>query len=439
MKNGIGSSRANHLSERIEVRDHAGLVVHRHERHNTNGSLLKHVHEFAAVDIALAIDPDDPPTERSDGIEHGVVLDGAADRNSLAASEPEDRKVVRFRSTAREDDVARSRANEFGEFLSSIVDGPSGITSESVRARWIGVSIGEEGQHRLDRLGTHWSRRSMIEVRRHASRVPVRQLPDRGQTHQVTSPSSNDPGLYGRSFAEIYDEWYGDAFDTAGAVEALLRLSPRGSILELGVGTGRLALPIAATGRRVVGIDASEEMLDQLRLREGAGSIVTVCGDMASVADELGREGISDTFRLAFCAFNTLLNLNDVDSLTRCLAQTRSLLEPNGRLVIEAFVPVDHASIPAHSLSPARVRSDAAVFIETRFNPVTSILDGQHIEVRSTSVSRRPWSVLLFGPENIDDAAERAGLVLVDRWSDWSGADFNEASTTHISMYAPTM
>jgi SAM-dependent methyltransferase len=243
--------------------------------------------------------------------------------------------------------------------------------------------------------------------------------------------------MYGRSFAEIYDEWYADAFDTPAAVAALRELAGSGPALELGVGTGRLARPIAASGLRVVGIDASQEMLDQLRRHEGGESIVAVCGDMAAVAQELSRAEIKDSFSLAFCAFNTLLNLSDDDSIRQCLTQTHELLDADGYLVIEAFVPIDSDSVPLRSLTPAQVRSDAAVFIETRFDPETLVLDGQHVEVRAGSISKRPWSVILFGPDRIDAAAGLAGFSLVDRWSDWSGAEFTDSSTTHISIYAP--
>jgi len=266
----------------------------------------------------------------------------------------------------------------------------------------------------------------------------VRPISSNGQTQTVSSPLSRDPGLYGRSFAEIYDEWYRDAFDTPAAVTALHQLAGSGPVLELGVGTGRLAIPLAATGLRVVGIDASQEMLDQLHRHADGDSIVSVCGDMACVAQELSRAEISDSFTLAFCAFNTLLNLSDEDSVLQCFAQTRSILASDGRLVIEAFVPVESDSVPLRSLTPAQVRSEAAVFIETRFSPTTLILEGQHVEVRAGTVSKRPWTVILFGPDRIDDAAQQAGFTLVDRWSDWNGADFTDASTSHISIYAPT-
>lgn len=266
----------------------------------------------------------------------------------------------------------------------------------------------------------------------------MRDISDHGQTRKVTSPLSHDPGMYGRSFAEIYDEWYADAFDTPAAVVALRQLAGFGPALELGVGTGRLARPMAASGLRVVGIDASQEMLDQLQRHDGGESVVSICGDMASVAQELSRAEISDSFKLVFCAFNTLLNLNDGDAIRQCLTQAHDLLDADGALVVEAFVPIDFDSVPLRSLTPAHVHSDAAVFIETRFDPTTLVLDGQHVEVRAGSISKRPWSVILYGPDHIDEAAKLAGFTLIDRWSDWSGAEFTDASTTHISIYAPT-
>ncbi len=254
----------------------------------------------------------------------------------------------------------------------------------------------------------------------------------------MTTDPGSDPSTYGRSFADVYDDWYASSFDTDGAVAALRRLAGNGPVLELGVGTGRLALPLAAFGLHVVGLDASEEMLTHLRAADPNETVLPLCGDMAKVSATLEAATISEEFSLVFCAFNTLLNLPDIDAIVDCLRESREHLRADGLVVIEAVVPIDHSEIPLRSLTPARVDSDAAVFIETTFDASTSRLHGRHIEVRANSVVTRPWSVLLCGPDLLDSAAQSAGLVLVERWNDWSGAAFREESTAHISIYAPT-
>lgn len=259
-----------------------------------------------------------------------------------------------------------------------------------------------------------------------------------GQTSSVTSSHASDPSTYGRSFADVYDHWYANSFDTDGAVDSLRGLAATGPVLELGVGTGRLALPLAKTGLRVVGLDASPEMLSKLQVADSNSSVIPVLGDMADIENSLSDAEIADSFSLIICAFNTLLNLGGFDALTQCLRGSRERLLPHGRVVIEAFVPIDQSAIPAISLTPARVASDAAVFIETTFNAMTSQLHGRHIEVHPGSVVVRPWSVLICGTNELDSAAKTAGLVLTERFSDWIGSPFTDESAAHVSIYAPT-
>jgi hypothetical protein len=146
----------------------------------------------------------------------------------------------------------------------------------------------------------------------------------------------------------------------------------------------------------------------------------------------------NDYFTLVFCAFNTLLNLDSFDALGRCFRGCQQVLLPSGHLVVEAFVPIDESTIPPQSLSPARVETDAAVFIETSYDRERSRLVGRHIEVQAGAITVRPWSVLICGPEQLDHAAHAAGFVLVERRSDWNGTPFTDESATHVSIYAPT-
>ena len=179
-------------------------------------------------------------------------------------------------------------------------------------------------------------------------------------------------------------------------------------------------------------------MLEHLRIADADGLVHTTLGDMADVDHALSKCGIDDRFTVVFSAFNTLLNLPDFDSVVSCLCASRDRLQPDGRIVIEAFVPTDLDLIPRNSLSPARVESDAAVFIETAFDPISQRLRGRHIEVRPGQVTARPWMVLILGPSDLDRAAHEAGLELIDRQCDWSGRPFTDASTAHVTIYRPT-
>lgn len=249
----------------------------------------------------------------------------------------------------------------------------------------------------------------------------------------LVHPDDRDPARYGRSFADVYDEWYAATFDTEAALASLRQLADGGSVLELGAGTGRLAIPLAGAGLDVVALDSSSEMLDHLRARDPARRVGTLLADMAELdrSTDLGDR----RFDVVVCACSSILNLPDVDSIGRCIAGAARRLTPDGVLVIEAIVPADAASVPRRSLTPARVCSDAAVFVETEFDPSTARLHGRHVEVGNGSVTTRPWAVVLCDPARFDSFASDAGLVLAERWSDWTCTPFDDESSTHVSVW----
>ena len=146
-----------------------------------------------------------------------------------------------------------------------------------------------------------------------------------------------DAGTYGDRFADVYDDWYGDVTDAAACCAHLAALVERvggGPALELGVGSGRLALPLAALGVEVHGIDASTAMVDRLRAKPGGSAIAVTIGDMRAL--ELLDP---PPFALVFVAFNTFFNLGDEESQAHCLDRVATLLGPRGRFVLEGFVP----------------------------------------------------------------------------------------------------
>jgi SAM-dependent methyltransferase len=256
----------------------------------------------------------------------------------------------------------------------------------------------------------------------------------------------HDPSRYGEAFADVYDDWYADTFDTEGAVAALRALAGPGPVLELGVGTGRLALPLAEAGLTVVGLDASTAMFERLAAKPGAGGVHTVLADMAEVGPAVtaaggGAEGddaipVAD-YRLVFCAYNTFLNLDTEAAQRRCLVGCAGLLAPDGAVVIEAYVPAPPEGVPRTSLDVARVTTDAVVLTATEHDPVAQVVTGQHVELRDGTVRLRPWRVRYLTPGQLDALAAEAGLVLSERWQDWRGTPFDDDSDTHVSVYRP--
>jgi SAM-dependent methyltransferase len=267
----------------------------------------------------------------------------------------------------------------------------------------------------------------MIEVGTH----PTEDTGGEGQTVEVT----DDAALYGDSFADVYDEWYRDMFDTTGAVHALVRFAQCGTVCELGVGTGRLAIPLAETGLEVVGIDASEAMLEALAAKNPPTSLRTVLGDMSEIADLIAAKGLPGEFSLVFCAFNTFLNLTTADAQQRCVTEVASMLGPGGRFVVENIVPAEPADMRDEIGAISTVHSDVPVLTSSTVDTDAQVITGEHLEQQPGGVRRRPWKVRYVTIDQLDRFAHSAGLRLEQRWSDWQRSPFDEHSEVSISIY----
>lgn len=249
---------------------------------------------------------------------------------------------------------------------------------------------------------------------------------------------------YGDGFAEVYDRWYPDVTDTTACVERLAELAgPGAQVLELGIGTGRIALPLAARGLAVTGVDASTEMLALLAAKPGAEAIEVVVGDMAQLDDLLPRpEGGATTgstggagFALAFAAYNTLFNLPSSDAQRACIRSVAERLEPGGRLVIEGFVPADDPSARRDDVSVSRMEADELVLSATLHDRDAQTITGQHVQITAAGIRLRPWLVRYLLPAQLDAIAVDSGLELEQRWSDWQRAPFDDTSVVHVSVY----
>lgn len=243
-----------------------------------------------------------------------------------------------------------------------------------------------------------------------------------------------DASSYGRGFADVYDDWYADVSDIDATVEAVARLAAgTGSrrVLELGVGTGRLALPLATRGLAVVGVDASPEMLDRLREKDATGGVHAVLGDMAKV----GELDIGGPVGVAFAAFNTFFNLTTRAEQVACLRGCARHLVPGGRVAIEAFVPPEPGTAPNSVVSPRTIAADHVVLTVARRDEAAQTIAGQHIEISEAGIKLRPWMVRYAAPRELDEMAAEAGLTLVRRDADWRGTPFDDTSTAHVSLY----
>ena len=237
---------------------------------------------------------------------------------------------------------------------------------------------------------------------------------------------------YGDAFADVYDRWYGDITDAEGTADLVADLAGvAGStrVLELATGTGRLALPIAARGLEVLGVDASAAMLARLKERDPAGAIHTVLGDMV--------EDLPDgPFGVALIAYNSLFNLDSAQRQRACFAAVAARLAPAGRFIVEAFVPDDRAgpAVSVRSMTATEVVlsiSEHDVGEQRAHGQFVQFVDGERVRLR-------PWSIRYAGPAELDEMAAAAGLELVDRWADVLRHPYGEECPQHVSVYGLT-
>lgn len=234
---------------------------------------------------------------------------------------------------------------------------------------------------------------------------------------------------YGDAFADVYDEWYAGVSDIDATVAALQRLAAGQPILELGIGTGRIAVPLAAAGANVSGIDASNAMLDRLRAKQPV--VPAVLGDMV-------EDLPAGPFGLVFAAYNTLFNLTTHARQQACFDAVAARLLSSGCFVIEAFVP-DPQRPAGGTVGVRSVAVDRVVLSVDVHRPQDQTVDAQLVELtESGGVRLRPAMIRYSHPAELDEMAKACGMVLSGRWEDFSGTPFDADSPRHVSVYRPS-
>ena len=231
---------------------------------------------------------------------------------------------------------------------------------------------------------------------------------------------------YGDRIAEVYDDFY-KAVDPA-MIDTLENLAGSGPVLELGIGTGRVALPLARRGVRVHGVDASEEMVRRLRDKPGGAEIPITMGDFADFH-------LAERFSLVYVPFNTLFGLLTQEDQVRCFRSAAAHLAEGGRFLIEVFVP-DLARFDRRQRTHTNwISTDGAMLDLSCHDPVNQRVDTQHVLLQDGQIRLFPVQIRYAFPAELDLMAELAGLRLQHRWSDWSGAAFSAESQKHVSVY----
>jgi SAM-dependent methyltransferase len=239
-----------------------------------------------------------------------------------------------------------------------------------------------------------------------------------------------DHRSYGEGFADVYDEWYADVTDVDATVTRIAALAGAGGrVLELGVGTGRLATPMADAGLRVVGIDSSEAMLAKLRERDPDGRVEAMLGD---ICDELPV----GPFDAVLVAYNTIFNLLGAHDQPRLFQHVAERLAPDGAFVVEAFVPHTDATDASSEVTVRTMAVDHVVLSVSVNRPEEQVAEGQFVQFsQDGGVRLRPWSIRWATPEQLDAMAAAAGLRLDERLGDMAGAHFDDDSAQHVSIY----
>jgi SAM-dependent methyltransferase len=238
------------------------------------------------------------------------------------------------------------------------------------------------------------------------------------------------PETYGEQIADVYDEWHAH-MDPAATVDVLASLAGEGPVLELGIGTGRIAIPLAARGLEVHGVDASPAMVEHMRAKPGGGDIGVTFGHLADVP-------VDRSFSLIFVVFNTFFALLTQDDQVRCLANVARRLEPGGRFALEGFIPdvarFDRGQrVHVMNVDVDRVRLDVS-----RHRPVEQRVDAQHVVISGAGVRLVPVALRYAWPSELDLMARLAGLQLQHRWGGWNREQFDDDSQRHVSVYEKT-
>jgi SAM-dependent methyltransferase len=238
----------------------------------------------------------------------------------------------------------------------------------------------------------------------------------------------DEDGYFGERIAATYD----DSSEIFGPgpvdpmVEVLAGLAGGGRALELGIGTGRVALPLAARGVPVHGIDLSRAMVARLRAKPGGDRVGATIGDFATTR-------VDGTFSLVYLVFNTIMNLTTQVAQVACFQNAAAHLEPGGCFVIEVRVPELRILPPGQNMLPWHVSPERWVCYS--YDVATQAMRGHYIDLAD---GRGEYSSIPFRyvwPAELDLMAQLAGLRLRERWDGWTREPFTSDSSQHVSIW----
>jgi SAM-dependent methyltransferase len=239
----------------------------------------------------------------------------------------------------------------------------------------------------------------------------------------------DEDGFFGEPVAATYDESSAAMFESSvvqPAVDVLAELAGSGRALELGIGTGRIALPLSRRGVPVHGIDLSRAMVARLREKPGADAIDVTIGDFATTR-------VEGPFSVAYLVFNTIMNLTTQAAQVACFRNAAAHLEPGGCFVIEVGVPDLRRLPPGQTVVPFHVGATGWAF--DVYDVATQSMSSNYVEVEGGRGEYRSIPFRYVWPAELDLMAELAGMRLRHRWDGWTRAPFTGESRQHVSVW----
>ena len=236
-------------------------------------------------------------------------------------------------------------------------------------------------------------------------------------------------GYFGEDVAARYDDPASEMFDPDVVnltVDVLADLVGPGRALEFGIGTGRIALPLASRGVPVHGVDLSRAMVARLKAKPGGDAIGVTIGDFATTR-------VGGTFELAYLVFNTIMNLTTQEAQVACFRNVAAQLAPGGRFVVEVVVPELRRLPPGQNVVPFHVSPTGWAY--DVYDVATQATSSNYVKVVDGRGEFRSIPFRYVWPAELDLMAQLAGLRLGDRWGDWTREPFTSESRKHVSVW----
>jgi SAM-dependent methyltransferase len=240
-----------------------------------------------------------------------------------------------------------------------------------------------------------------------------------------------DDVLYSDETAAVYDAWFGGYLGTAPIVERLVALAADGGpgpVLELGIGTGRVALALVERGLAVQGVDGSPAMVAQLRAKPGGADVPVTIGDFADVP-------VEGPFALIFVAAGSFFELPSQEAQVRCFENVARRLRPGGLFAFDALLPDAGASAGAEDMRLIPTPEDRLIVRFRTFDLAAQRYTSTYLVVEDGRARHLKVRFRFAWPSELDLMARMAGLRLTQRTGGWGGEPFTGSSRSHVSVY----